>query len=275
MIELFEKNELMQYRKSSKGNQLKWMNNNIWYKADYCGYEGLVEYVISKLLIKTSLKDKEYVLYDTEEIRYKKQIYLGCASLNFLPEGYQIITLERLFENYFGVGLNKSIYAISENEDRLKFLVQQVERITGLSDFGKYMSKLLTIDALFLNEDRHTHNIAVLLDDKGIYHYCPIFDNGAALLSDTTMDYPLSENSYELIKCVKSKTFTQSFDEQLDVVEALYGQNIFLYFTKKDVEDILEEEKLYSSTIKNRVKEILYYQMDKYQYLFREKDYEK
>ena len=44
----------------------------------------------------------------------------------------------------------------------------------------------------FLNEDRHTHNITVLMNGKGDYAYCPIFDNGAGLLADTTMDYPLS-----------------------------------------------------------------------------------
>ena len=38
MIELFEQNERMQDRQSSKGNQLKWENAGIWYKADYTGY---------------------------------------------------------------------------------------------------------------------------------------------------------------------------------------------------------------------------------------------
>lgn len=46
--------------------------------------------------------------------------------------------------------------------------------MTGLQEFGIYMNKLLTIDALFLNEDRHTHNIAVLMNGKGDYAYCPI-----------------------------------------------------------------------------------------------------
>ena len=41
MIELFEQNERMQDRQSSKGNQLKWENAGIWYKADYTGASGL------------------------------------------------------------------------------------------------------------------------------------------------------------------------------------------------------------------------------------------
>ena len=40
MIELFEQQLQQMDRHSSKGNQLKWENNGIWYKADYTGYEG-------------------------------------------------------------------------------------------------------------------------------------------------------------------------------------------------------------------------------------------
>lgn len=50
MVELFEQDERRIDRQSSKGNQLKWENNGIWYKADYTGYEGLAEYMISHLL---------------------------------------------------------------------------------------------------------------------------------------------------------------------------------------------------------------------------------
>ena len=65
------------------------------------------------------------------------------------------------------------------------------------------MNKLLTIDAFFLNEDRHMHNIAVLMNGKGDYAYCPIFDNGDGLLSDTILDYPLGEDPFDLIKEVR------------------------------------------------------------------------
>ena len=41
MIELFERDMKTAEYKSSKGNQLKWINGSEWYKADYTGYEGL------------------------------------------------------------------------------------------------------------------------------------------------------------------------------------------------------------------------------------------
>ena len=50
MVELFEQDQYLEARQSSKGNQLKWRRDNNWYKADYSGYEGLAEYVVSELL---------------------------------------------------------------------------------------------------------------------------------------------------------------------------------------------------------------------------------
>lgn len=130
------------------------------------------------------------------------------------------------------------------------------------------MTKLFTIDALFLNEDRHTHNIAILMNSLGEYKLCPIFDNGAGLLADTKMDYPLEEDTEQLIDSVKAKTISTDFDEQLDVAEKLYGQQIKFHFNKNDVDEILSEAKLYSKEEIERVRTILYRQMRKYVYLF-------
>ncbi len=266
MVELFEKQIINQERQSSKGNQLKWCDGQHWYKANYTGYEGLTEYVISHLLQKSSLEENEFVLYELEDIHYKTQVLQGCRSKDFLKQDWQIITLERLFKTAVGESLNRCIYSIENHEERLRFIVEQTERITGLNNFGEYMSKLLIIDTFFLNEDRHTHNIAVLMNGLGEYDYCPIFDNGAGLLSDITMDYPLNMDVYNLEDMAKSKTFCNDFDEQLDIVEKLYGNHLKFYFTKKDVEQILEDIP-YSDEIKNRVRTLVYSRMRKYGYL--------
>jgi len=267
LVTLFEQDIRTNDRQSSKGNQLKWLNGGIWYKADYTGYEGLTEYVISALLKETNLKSEDFAVYDTVQISYKNREYLGCFSEDFLPDGWQMITLERLFQQCFGKSLYKSIFGIEDHEKRLVYLVEQTKRMTGLEDFGAYMSKLLTVDAFFLNEDRHTHNIAVLLDEKGNYHYCPIFDNGAGLLADTKMDYPLSESTERLIETVRAKTFCRDFDEQLDIAEKLYGQHLRFHFDYKKIDQIIEAEPFYTEQEKQRVKEILHAQRRKYEYL--------
>lgn len=268
MVELFEQNIKIQSRQSSKGNQLKWENAGVWYKADYAGYEGLSEYVVSHLLAKSTLLDSEYVTYDLEQIKYKTQTFNGVKSNNFINDGWQIITLERLFKNYYGESLSKSLSKIGNHKERLNFLVQQVIRITGIKNFGEYMCKLLTIDALFLNEDRHTHNIAVLMSEEGKFKLCPIFDNGAALLSDVSLDYPLGVDIGQLMGSVKSKTICEDLDEQLDIVESLFTTDIRFNYTEKDIHQIICNATIYSEEIRKRVEEILCMQRRKYAYLF-------
>lgn len=256
MIQLFEQNERMQNRQSSKGNQLKWENAGIWYKADYTGYEGMAEYMISHLLIKSTLKPEEFVRYDLEEIKYKRQVYQGVKSRTFLSEDWQIITLERLFQKMYGNSLNQMLWQMDDAQQRLRFLEEQVERMTGLRGFG-----------IFLNEDRHTHNIAVLMNGAGMFKYCPIFDNGGGLLSDTTLDYPLGEDIFDLMETVRAKTVSADFDEQLDASEYLYGCNLKFFFTKRDVDELLEQAMGYSDEVRKRVQTILHRQIDKYAYL--------
>lgn len=269
MVELFEQNIRTNTRQSSKGNQLKWENEGIWYKADYTGYEGLAEYVISHLLKLTNLNEGEYVLYEPEQIKYKRQIYNGVRSRAFIDEDWQIITLERLFKNVYNESLTSVLWHMSDVKERLEFLVNAIKNITGLNNWGEYICRLFTIDAFFLNEDRHMHNIAVLMNGKGEYKYCPVFDNGAGLLSDTTMDYPMGQDIYQMISEVKSKSVSQDFDEQLDVAENLYGQNLQFLFTKKNVSDIVNNADMYPLEERKRVELIIYSQMNKYKYLFR------
>ena len=270
MVQLFENDLIETQLKSSKGNQYKWRSGDTWYKADYTGYEGLAEYVISHLLGKTSLRDDEYLLYDLEDISYKTNIYHGVKSKHFLDDGWQLITLERLFKNTYGQGLNSMIYKTEDITNRLKLLVDETQRLTGLKDFGIYMSKMLTVDSFFLNEDRHTHNIAVLTTGTGEYKLCPLFDQGAGLLSDTTLDYPLGGDIYEMIDSVKPKTFCDSFIDQLEIAEKLYGYNIKFNFTKKEIDAILDAvpNGMYSEEIIERVRKVCYERRRQYSYLF-------
>lgn len=212
----------------------------------------------------------EFALYDLEQMRYKSSVYNGVRSRNFVKDDWQIITPERLFKNFFDESLYKAVFRITDNEERLRFLVNQVERVTGLRSFGTYMNKLLTIDALFLNEDRHTHNVAVLMNGEGEFACCPIFDQGAGLLSDTTMDYPLEGDTVAYLREAKAKTFCDSFDEQLDLSEKLYGRQMKFFFTKKDVKELLDAAVIYPAEVRKRVEDVICMQMEKYRYLFGE-----
>lgn len=268
MIKLFEASRVELGRQSSKGNQLKWRADGIWYKADYLGYEGLAEYIVSGLLQYTDMRREEFICYDTEQIVYKRASYCGCKSTDFLDRGWQLITLERLYKNAYNRSLYRDMYALDTPEKRLEYLVKRVRSLTGLTGFDSYMSKLLTIDAFFLNEDRHMHNIAVLIDPQGKYHYCPYFDHGGALLSDMATDYPEEGDIVEMIDEVQAKTISMDFDEQLEAAERLYGQQIEFRFKETDLDRLLQTEPFYSAKTKERVKEIVMLQKSKYSYLF-------
>ena len=139
MVELFEQDERQNNRQSSKGNQLKWENEGIWYKADYTGYEGLVEYMISHLLKKSSLAENEFVCYDLEEIKYGTVIYNGVKSPDFLGKGWQIITLERLFRNFFGESLQ--MRWIEQYREKIKSWQEELrnELLKNIDYFWKCM----------------------------------------------------------------------------------------------------------------------------------------
>ena len=268
MIKLFESDLLTDGRHSSKGNQLKWQNNGYWYKADALGYEGLSECICAKLLEHSSLDPAEFVSYDTEIIEYKKQNFRGCKSRSFLEKGDELITLERLFKNYYGRSLYQAVWSIRGTEERLRFVVSQVEQMTGIRDFGIYLSKMLSMDAFFLNEDRHMHNIAVIRKANGEFRLCPFFDNGNSLMSDTNMDYPLEQDIYTLIPTVKSKTISADFDEQLDAAEKLFGRQLHFRFTLKEAEQIIYNEPHYPDELKKRTADIICEQTRHYPYMF-------
>lgn len=254
---------------SSKGNQNKWYKDGWWYKEDGLGYESLSEIVVSALLKKTSIEP--FVSYEYAEIVHGDQKLCGCRSRDFMEESDdRVIPVERLFLAYEGEGASQALLAFRDIKERIRYVVDVVERVTGLSDFGGYLKKMLTIDAVFFNEDRHFNNIAVIQKKDGSFRECPLFDHGAALFSDIRGDYPLAMSVMDCRAKIKAKPFSTDFDEQLDLCELLYPEGeICMDFTVSDVKKLLDNwHGVYPSAILERVQETLTDQIRKYQYLF-------
>lgn len=253
---------------SSKGNQRKWFKGNEWYKADFMGYEGLSEVLISQLLKKSNIQD--FVAYTPVVICCDEKETLGCVSKNFRNKEESLLTFESLYRICNGQSLAQTLSKYSTAEEKIRFTVEFVESVTGLHNIGSYLTKLLELDAFFLNEDRHTHNLAVIRNNEtGEFRLCPVFDNGLALLSDTSTDYPSEEDPYNLIQKVKAKPFADDFFEQMEAAESLYESQIKFAFTKKDVTTILETLRpYYGEECCNRVRTIVFEQMRKYQVFF-------
>ncbi|MCM1282296.1 MAG: hypothetical protein NC180_04480 [Muribaculaceae bacterium] len=245
---------------SSKGNQLKWKVDNIWYKADFLGYEGAAEYFVYKILEHSNVCT--YVEYSIDYIQYNGRMLAGCVSNDFLHDGQRIVTAERLFMAQYG---KLADYVICDYglEGRIEQFVDCMEAMTDISDFGAYLTMLLELDAITLNEDRHFHNIAVLQNYDGSFEVCPVFDNGAAFLSDTRNDYPLGGNVKDLIPNVSAKPFSLQFDAQMEVCEHLYGKQLSVSdFDTSECLSVIEQ--IYGNRVSDRIRQIYEYQKEHY-----------
>lgn len=248
---------------TSKGDQPKWQLDGKWYKADHMGYEALAEVLISQLLKQSNVPD--FVEYKPVLIQYQGKEIPGCVSKNFRRKDEMLVPFERLHRAYKGQGLAAALGGINEPQERIRYTVDFIEQTTGLTGVGEYLTFLLELDSFFLNEDRHTNNLAVIRNEKTKeFRLCPIFDNGLALLSDLN-DYPLDKDVYDCIRRVRAKPFDMDFDVQVEAAEELYGSQLKFSFARHDISKMLDAvRELYSSTVIARVEQTVYEQMRKY-----------
>lgn len=248
---------------TSKGDQPKWHRGDLWYKADYMGYEALAEVVISRLLEKSNVP--EFVLYEPAWIRYEAGEAPGCISRSFQGRQEMLVPFERLHRAYKGRGLAAELANLPGPEERIRYTVEFMESTTGLRNVGPYLTLLLELDMVFLNEDRHTNNLAVLRNEEtGAFRLCPVFDNGLALLSDLH-DYPLERDLYQCIAAVEAKPFDRGFEAQVEAAESLYGVQLELYIQNTDIITALADMKLlYPRPVLERVEQLLREQLRRY-----------
>lgn len=156
-----------------------------------------------------------------------------------MKDGQSIITLSHLFSRQLGASLKDKLERLSSDKKRIRYLAEATAAYTGLKDFPQYLTLLFEVDALFLNDDRHLNNIAVI-EQNGKYRYCPIFDNGAGLLSNTQF-YPMDIDPKGLIKDIVARPFNTSFTRQMNSARSLYGRQLKVpQLTRKDIVAELE-----------------------------------
>lgn len=226
---------------SSKGNQEKWYDEgtNQWYKLDQFGYEALSETLISMLLEKSNIENDTpftFVRYEPVRIIVHNRERTGCVSDNFLKEEQSVITINHLLSRVLGYSLKDKLLSFTSDKKRIAYLTEATKDCTELNYFGEYLTLLFEIDSLFLNDDRHLNNIAVIkAGDK--YDYCPIFDNGAGLLSDTRLS-PMDIEPKALILSLRARPFNMSFTRQMNTARLLYGNQLAMFVLKR--EDIMK-----------------------------------
>lgn len=227
---------------SSKGNQEKWRDGDRWYKLDQFGYEALAETAISILLESSNIEQDtpfSFVRYQMERIYVHGRERTACSSVHFLREGQSIITLGHLLQRYATKPLKDVFAALPSDKQRIAYLADKTAEITGLKDFPQYLTLLFEVDALFLNDDRHLNNIAVLYQN-GSYNYCPIFDNGAGLLSNVQFS-PMDIEPRALLSGLIARPFHTTFTRQRNTAQKLYGAQLEIQkFTRAQIMEVLE-----------------------------------
>lgn len=207
----------------SKGNQLKFCVGGYWYKTDYLGYEGAAEIAASDLLEQSNIEEiAPFVRYEFEKIWLNDKKYRGCKSKDFAGKN-QIITLDEFITKYSEQTAEQFVQGLN-TEDKITKVVDFIRKNTDITNFGEYLTALFEFDAFIYNEDRHFNNIALLKSGKE-YSLCPVFDNGAAFLSDIEIYGTQTKIGLER-KSVKSKPFSTDFDEQIDACRALFGEQL-------------------------------------------------
>ncbi len=236
---------------SSIGTQKKYYAKGYWYKQNRIGYEGIAEYLASKVLFCSNVQ--EFVVYE----RCKINGIDGCRSANFLSEKESFISLQRLYDTYHGGQLSERIRVLDSIKDRIDFVTDFVFHTTGL-DIKEQIGKIATFDMLILNTDRHFNNIGIVADalhDR--YKNAPVFDNGNALLSNMG-ECPLDIAMEDNINKVVGQPFAANLERQ--AMELGYGLKV----NYAELQKILQKEP------DSRALETLQFQLKKYESLLKD-----
>lgn len=161
-----------------KGNQEKqYLDGGIWLKQDYFPQESISEVLISQFLEASG--EDNFVRYWLGDL--PNQSYSYSFTNNEL--GY--LSFVKMLE-LLGVDLDKWLarrYYKATITERFQ-LVKDVYMRFGVSEeaFDYEMSRMLKLDFLMMNIDRHLKNFGVLVNyDTKCVMIAPIFDNGLSL----------------------------------------------------------------------------------------------
>jgi hypothetical protein len=192
--------------------------------------------------------------YDVARVEVHKHLRTVSVSKNFLAPGESIVTAYTLLKNGLGRDFAAQLKHQKSLSRKVELLADTVAGMTGLADFGSYLTLLFEIDALILNQDRHLNNIAVLRGANG-YSFCPIFDNGAAYLLDYAL-YPYEVDTRSLISQANALPFHASFSRLANTARELYGPQLKVQFAKEDLEQLLQPLlEYYPAALRSALKE--------------------
>lgn len=163
---------------SRLGYQTKYTspNGGYWYKEDLRGDEALAEVLVSTFLrFCHYMTSKDFVSYYIKHTSVESFDLRTCVSSNFLQKGEQFISFKDLLS---------LVHLPTENlvgfDSKIDYIDSVFQQTVGQS-FREELLRLLTLDVMFRNTDRHLSNFGIILAPNGSIRFAPIFDTGLAL----------------------------------------------------------------------------------------------
>lgn len=156
------------------GAQKKWVtNSHTWFKEDILGGEAVAETLVS-LFLSSCLNITEFeagfVAYGVSTTGNNL-----CYSYSFLKEGESFIPLYDAIR-----ALNPKEQEFMDFEGKLEYIDSVYKAVLGYS-CKRWLLRVLTLDVMFRNTDRHLSNLGFISDSRGNLRLAPIFDNGLAI----------------------------------------------------------------------------------------------
>lgn len=249
---------------SSKGNQRKFYHNGYWIKLDNQGCsEGLAEDFVSKLC--ASIYDFPFVAYESSQFEYMDDVYTGCYSPNMYGRRDISFVSFRSLLRQWGVPTNIFFKESSVAQNILN-VVQLIRERLHL-DLLDYFRRLLLLDSLIINEDRHIMNLGVCYcRTDGRFYEAQCFDNGSSLfcVNWTFRKRKSFEENIAMSRSV-ARPFSKFYDKQVQALLELGCQP--LRISKAGVDTLLSKyhNPLYSDDLNARVKGVLCDRLGYYQ----------
>lgn len=197
---------------SFDGAQPKWFSDGYWYKRDLRGGEAVAETLVS-LFLSSCLNITEF---EAGFVAYGVSPKDGrvCYSYSFLKEGETFIPLYSAIKS-----LNPKWTEYTDFEGKLEYVDSVYREVLGYS-CKRWLFRVLTLDVMFRNTDRHLSNLGFIADRQGNLRLAPIFDNGLALgvsegayfdLSNTISGLGFRVKPYELTVKYLSKYINPNY----------------------------------------------------------------
>lgn len=202
-----------------------------WYKEDSRGGEALAEVLVSTFLRSCNyITSKDFVSYYFKHTSVESFDLRTCVSPNFLQKEEQFSSFKDLLTLTSFSEVN-----LVDFDSKLDYIDSVFQRTVGQS-FREELLRLLTLDVMFRNTDRHLSNFGIILAPNGSIRFAPIFDNGLTL--------GVSEGAYfdleNLIKGFgyKIKPYELAVSTLSPQIDTSYFQFDVLYFVEVVDKDI-------------------------------------